>query len=144
VRLFKQLIPEAADPSSLRLLRGVLPLDQKLAKMVSHMESINAGVLSFLTQEPLRGLITPRLLGELTACEEEWSRAPTADLVLDSLRMKAGIKGWSMPTIQSPSRCREIHDRILLEYLAEQERKRREQEASRERERIRSEPEAKD
>lgn len=135
VRIFRQIMPEAASPSALRMLRGALPLAPKLAKLISHMERINAGVLAFIAQAPLQQAVTPRLLEELAASGEELERAPTADLVADVVRMGRGIRGWALTPILSRARAKELHDLVLLEHLAEQERVRRKAEARREQER---------
>lgn len=136
VRLFKQLIPESADPSSLRLLRGAMPFEARLSKLISHLDIINAGVLAFLVQAPLRDLVTPGLLSELTAAAEEMDQAPSADMVLDTVRMGNEIRGWTMPPLLSRARIKEVHDRVLLEHLAEQARIRRAIEAQKEQERL--------
>lgn len=122
VRVLGKVLPEAVNPSSLRMLRDCLPFDAKVAKWISHLPELNAGTLAFLVQKPMRAVLSPSLLRELTASADERSRAPSADLLSDTLRMGEGIPEWALPVIRSRARIREVHDRTLLEHLAEQER----------------------
>ncbi len=136
VGLFRRILPEAATPSALRMLRGALPLPPALAKLLSHLPRLHAGVLAFVAQLPLRPAITPRLLDELAACGDELTQALTADLVVDTVRMGRNIPGWALTPISSRARARELHDRVLLLHLAEQERRRHEVAARWEAERL--------
>ena len=130
VKLFKRLLPEAVSPSILRLLRGSLPLGGRLAKLVAHADGLNAGVLSFLIYPPLRDRLTSRLMADLTEGPLERTSAPTADLLLDTFQMLEGLATpRALPALFTCAQVREIHDRVLLEHLAQQELLRREREA---------------
>lgn len=129
VQFLRRIPPEAVNPSMLRLLRNAMPFEAKLAKMVSHADHLTMGLLPFLVYPALSQRLTSRLFHELTTCPEEQRAAPTADLILDTLRMMDGLPpAQPLPMLTSRAQAARIHDQVLLQYLAEQERLRRQRE----------------
>jgi hypothetical protein len=82
VNVFRKILPETVTVGRVQMLRDVAR-DQDMAKRLTHVPTINTGVLELACQPQLLGLVTPALLAEIASSEEERLHGAAAHLLAD-------------------------------------------------------------
>jgi hypothetical protein len=121
VRLMRKILPEAITPIDVRMLRQAVA-EPEAAKLLAHLHVINAGIIGLACNLKLLPAVSPQLLAEIGNTDEERTRQPTADLMIDALYlMMAGQIRLRVPLFHSASEVREFHDRVLTELQRKKE-----------------------
>jgi len=121
LRMFQKILPGAADPSTLRMLRLALKTTV-FAKTLGHMKQINAGVLSLIANRNFSGVIMPRLLLEVSERQEERTESPLSNLLFETLVMQKALQDGltgSRLVFESAARVQAVHDELLPQYNAQ-------------------------
>jgi hypothetical protein len=125
VRLMRKILPESITPLAARMLRQA-SAEPEVTKLLAHLHIINAGIIGLACNLKLLPAISPQLLAEIANTDEERTRQPTADLLIDALYlMMAGQIRLRVPLFLSASAVREFHDRVLTELQRKREEARR-------------------
>lgn len=135
VRIIRRVPAKCASPGLLRTLRSVAS-DPDAVKLLGHVGTVNRGVIWLLSSPGQARLVTPALLREVSESSEEMDEAPTADLLMDSIRMAGEMKTTVVVRpLSSRRRVRECYDRITAAYRDAAVRQRLEAEQLEERQR---------
>lgn len=82
VNVFHKILPETVTVGRVQALRDVAR-DQDMAKRLAHLPVINTGVLELACQPQLLELVTPALLNEIAASDEERLHGSAVHLLAD-------------------------------------------------------------
>lgn len=121
VRLMKKLVPEAVEPSALRMLRGSMRSDPEVLRILGHQQRIGAGVLALMSSPRLAQAVTPRLLAAVAADPALAGGTAVADLLREVFGMaeEAGVD-LGRRVFSSLKQLRAFHDEVHLRYQAYQ------------------------
>ena len=123
VRLLHKVVPEAAAPTYLRLLRNALAGTDTVSRLLAHQRRITVGVIFLVCQAPLVPYVTPKLLAEVAERDEEIAAAPTADALSSVLAMLLEMRGeHRLRPFSGIGKLAEVHRDVLLEYQAHKAR----------------------
>ena len=141
VHLFRKIREDACMPYVLHGLREALSGDKRTLKLLSHLRAPNVGTIALASSPHCLPHVTPKLLEEIEASEEECDGHHTTDLLEEAILLMARLHDTHrIPRFQSIRRIVEFHETVLMDYeahlaaLARAERERREQEKERQRE----------
>ncbi len=111
-KILAKINPESLSVNNLLYLRTALA-DQGICKLLSHLPTINTGVLFLVNSKATSPSITPRLLAEVAADPKQASEATTYRTLCDTLNM-AGMTGdTSCPQLFGTiPRLIKVHDRL--------------------------------
>ncbi|OGV68101.1 MAG: hypothetical protein A2283_18865 [Lentisphaerae bacterium RIFOXYA12_FULL_48_11] len=118
VRLLQKILPEAVNPSILRMFRTAIKTTE-FSKTLGHMNHINAGVMALITNKNIADFITPKLLLEISEHQEERINSPESDLLFETCSMFETIRAQhriKKPIFESIAGIQAIHDEILPQY----------------------------
>ena len=116
VHLLRKIVPEAINPHDARLLRQALRSDPAVGKLLSHRPVITAGVLGLLSNLRLLPLVSPSLIDEVAAREDELWYPHTADLLVDAMYLHLMIRRQTeLPRFSSVAAVQEFHDTVAVE-----------------------------
>ncbi len=125
VRLFKKILPEASYLEPLLKLREALRNEQT-AKLLSHLERINTGVLALFGNPAFQACITPKLLTQVSVATSEDERTEVPGLLQELLTMWPVLEPVRpLPQFQSVARLREAHCEISIAYCRRQQEEER-------------------
>jgi hypothetical protein len=115
VRLMRKILPEAITPPDARMLRQAL-VEPEVARLLGHLRSVNAGILGLVCNLKLLPVISPQLLAEVSRSEDERTRQPAADLLINALYiMTVSLIHLRVPRFLSIAAIRDFHDRMTAE-----------------------------
>jgi hypothetical protein len=115
VRLMRKILPEAITPPDARMLRQAV-VEPEAARLLSHLRIVNAGILGLVSNLKLLPFISPQLLAEVSRSEDERTRQPAADLLINALYiMTVSLIHLRIPRFLSIAAIREFHDRMIAE-----------------------------
>jgi hypothetical protein len=121
-RILAKLLPQAAQLQTMKSLHMILR-NEEAGKLLSHLERINTGAITLLSDPWTLAATSPRLLAEVAGMEEELERAGTAALVRDLQWMQRKLDPGKPPRVfQTVARLREVHQETSLAYCARQDR----------------------
>ncbi len=115
-RIVAKLAPESVHVETMLRLRDLLQ-DPDATKALSHLLSINTGVIELLAHRALREMCAPALLEEVAASPVEKYRAATADLVLDCLEMQRRLRVVERKAaVASHAQLQARHEAVAADY----------------------------
>jgi hypothetical protein len=105
----------AVSLDTLLYLRGAVN-DPRIAKRVSHVHELNAGVLRILCDPRITALATPSLLEEISTQSSERKRATTAYVLLDIRRLSDYVYGSPRcrKYFRSIREVQQVHDELSV------------------------------
>jgi hypothetical protein len=116
-------MPEAASPFSMRYLRNSVWHDSAVMKLLSHQDTINAGVLAFAANPRTAQLATPGLLSEIACSVSELADTPTADCLDNAMLLLMDMEDARViRPFRSVAEVVQFHDEVADEYEAYKER----------------------
>ena len=123
VRLIRKIPPESASPPMLRILRNAISRDPCVLELLTHLPVINAGVVELVTQLPLRELVTPKLLLEISTTPDNADNISVSDMILGGLDILQEVApGRKMKPFSNTEQVRRFQQEMDQEYQAHQER----------------------
>jgi hypothetical protein len=115
-RIVARILPEAVHARSMLRLRAALP-DPAVARLLAHLPAIHAGVLGLVSDVELLPAVTPKLLAEVAARDDEKYRGTTARMLADVRAMARQIgSGDVPPAFFTIDRLREVHRKLSEEF----------------------------
>jgi len=118
VRLLQKIVPEAVNPSILRMFRSALKITDFL-KTLGHIRQINTGVLALVTNKTITGFLTPKLLLEASEMPEEKEASPLSDLLFETCSMFRTVRTRheiKKPVFESVAGIQTVHDELIPRY----------------------------
>jgi len=112
VKVMKKIPPAVAYPALFRKLR-LCAQNPDVLKLFGHLPGINTGIIFLTGTTELAALVSPKLLQEVAIAPEEYTFAPTADLLSEILTMATELH--ILPTLrmyESWRKVKESYDRI--------------------------------
>lgn len=118
VKLLRKIPPESVDrhhwPS---VLAGLRHPEGAAAKWLSHVPSLNLGVMALIFQPGIRAAITPALLAETAADPKEKYRARTASLLDDIINMREQLAdARPLPGMKSVEKILQLHAEVAEDF----------------------------
>lgn len=116
VKVMKKIPPALAYPALFRKLRLSVQKPNAL-KLFGHLPVINTGIIYLTGNSELSAMASPKLLKEVAGAPEEYTSAPTADLLSEILTLATAmhIRTTLRPYV-SRRTVRESHARIEARY----------------------------
>lgn len=116
VRLIRKITPDAAEPSSMRMLRSALTENPEVLRALGHIPRIHPGIVALLCNAHVAPLVGPRLLAEAAAADVA-DCIQIADILHDVTRMRRDLNsGVRISPVQSSAAARRLHARTLESY----------------------------
>lgn len=116
VKVMKKIPPALAYPALFRKLRLCVQ-DPAVLKLFGHLPAINTGIIYLTGNAELAAMSSPKLIQEVAASPEEYTSAPTADMLSEILNMatEMRIRTTIRPYV-SRRKVVEGHGRIEARY----------------------------
>jgi hypothetical protein len=118
VKIFRKIPPESVDPPLMqRVLSALRRPDSVSFKLLTHVSSINLGVLELILTPGIRPVLTPTLLDEVAANPRENYRAETASLIRDIVAMNEELADERPPgPMRTVASLRMKHGEVSAEF----------------------------
>lgn len=114
-KIGRKCVPESMSLDRCLHLRRVL-VDPETRATLAHLRRINAGVIGLISSRELQALVTPQLLNAVADSDDELTRAETATLLRDSLKMRSMLRRKdALRPFHSRQRIIEVHDALAFE-----------------------------
>jgi hypothetical protein len=128
VKLFRKIPPESVDQRLWPVLLNALRQpDGSTSKFLSHVSSINLGVMQLVLTPRIRETVTPALLEEVAADAKEKYRGAVARMIGDILAMKDELSDRRpLVGVRSVETLRHLHEEVAANFQ-KLEKMRREQ-----------------
>lgn len=115
VNILRKVPPESVNSGRLNRLVAVLG-EPDTRTLLSHLSSINAGVIEVVCSQPIRGYVAPTLLKEIAANDRELYKADTASLLTDTVNMADVLEPDHGLRFATLAQLKRVHDRLAAEY----------------------------
>jgi len=114
-KVMRKIIPDAITTLDARMLRRAV-MEPSASRFLACVRLINSGVLGLVCNPKLLHVVSPQLLAEVAKAEEEKTRQPTADLLIDAMYLMAVFQiRLPVPHFLSIGSIREFHDWVIVE-----------------------------
>ena len=122
VSCLRKIPPESISAWEARLLRQAIAEKPGVLKALAHLPVINRSVLQMTCMWRLSEIVTPGLLLEVSAVDEEKAYPHIADRLLDAVQLFAEVRhDQAPPRIASLRRIEEFHAEMVQEYQRQNE-----------------------
>lgn len=117
-KLLRKIPPESVEQRSWPILLNALRNpDGPTSKLLSHVPTINLGVMEVILTPQIYGFVTPSLLEEVSMDPAEKYRGAIARMLLDLVAMRTELADMRPVTgIKSVERLRQIHANVGEDY----------------------------